>query len=116
MATASEVKVPDIGDFKNVPIVEVHVREGDPVNAEDPLVTLESDKATMEVPAPTAGIVEKILINRGDKVSEGSTILLLRRGDGAMTPPPSLLAQQEPAPAVSASRSVRSPEAPPAPA
>ena len=49
---ATEVKIPDIGDFKDVPIIEVHVKEGDPVNADDPLVSLESDKATMEVPAP----------------------------------------------------------------
>jgi pyruvate dehydrogenase E2 component (dihydrolipoamide acetyltransferase) len=95
---ATEVKVPDIGDFKDVPIVEVHVKEGDAVNAEDPLVTLESDKASMEVPAPSAGKVEKVLVKLGDKVSEGSLILLLRGGDGAFSQPPSLLAQQEPAP------------------
>jgi pyruvate dehydrogenase E2 component (dihydrolipoamide acetyltransferase) len=95
---ATEVKVPDIGDFKDVPIVEVHVKEGDAVNAEDPLVTLESDKASMEVPAPSAGTVEKVLVKLGDKVSEGNLILLLRGGDGAFSQPPSLLAQQEPAP------------------
>jgi pyruvate dehydrogenase E2 component (dihydrolipoamide acetyltransferase) len=59
---ATEVKIPDIGDYKDVPIIEVHVKEGDPVNADDPLVSLESDKATMEVPAPSAGVVEKLLI------------------------------------------------------
>ncbi len=59
---ATEVKIPDIGDYKDVPIIEVHVKEGDPVNTDDPLVSLESDKATMEVPAPSAGIVEKLLI------------------------------------------------------
>jgi pyruvate dehydrogenase E2 component (dihydrolipoamide acetyltransferase) len=95
---ATEVKVPDIGDFKDVPIVEVHVKEGDAVNAEDPLVTLESDKASMEVPAPSAGKVEKVLVKLGDKVSEGSLILLLRGGEGTFSQPPSLLAQQEPAP------------------
>jgi pyruvate dehydrogenase E2 component (dihydrolipoamide acetyltransferase) len=94
---ATEVKVPDIGDFKDVPIVEVHVKEGDAVNAEDPLVTLESDKASMEVPAPSAGKVEKVLVKPGDKVSEGSLILLLRGGDGTFSQPPSLLPQQEPA-------------------
>jgi pyruvate dehydrogenase E2 component (dihydrolipoyllysine-residue acetyltransferase) len=99
VATATEVKVPDIGDFKDVPIIEVHVKEGDAVNADDPLVTLESDKASMEVPAPSGGKIEKLLINVGDKVSEGSPILLLRRGDGALTQPPSLLTQQEPPPA-----------------
>src|SRR4029079_14759888 len=95
-AVATEVKIPDIGDYKDVPIVEVHVKEGDPVNADDPLVSLESDKATMEVPAPQGGTIEKLLIKIGDKVSEGTPIMLLRRGDGAMTQPPSLVEQQEP--------------------
>jgi pyruvate dehydrogenase E2 component (dihydrolipoamide acetyltransferase) len=100
MAAAMEVTVPDIGDFKDVPVIELHVKEGDPVSPEDPLVTLESDKATMEVPAPQAGIVDKILIHLGDKVSAGSAILLLRAdgGAGAMSQPPSLLEQQEPPP------------------
>ena len=95
---ATEVKIPDIGDFKDVPIIEVHVKEGDPVSADDPLVSLESDKATMEVPAPQGGTVEKLLIKIGDKVSEGTPILLLRGGDGALTQPPSLVDQQEPKP------------------
>jgi len=95
---ATEVKVPDIGDFNDVPIVEVHIKEGDAVNAEDPLITLESDKASMEVPAPSAGNVEKVFVKLGDKVSEGSLILLLRGGEGTFSQPPSLLAQQEPAP------------------
>ncbi|KAB1073594.1 dihydrolipoyllysine-residue acetyltransferase [Methylobacterium planeticum] len=73
-----EVKVPDIGDFTNVPIVEVFVKEGDTIGPEDPLVSLESDKATMDVPSPQAGVVEKILIKLGDKVSEGSPIILLK--------------------------------------
>jgi pyruvate dehydrogenase E2 component (dihydrolipoamide acetyltransferase) len=107
VAAATEVKVPDIGDYKNVPIIEVHVKEGDAVNADDPLITLESDKATMDVPAPSQGTVDKLLIKIGDKVSAGSPILLFRGGDGAMTQPPSLLPQQEPAPA---------PAAPPPPA
>jgi pyruvate dehydrogenase E2 component (dihydrolipoamide acetyltransferase) len=95
---ATEVRIPDIGDFKNVPIIEVHVKPGYPLNADDPLITLESDKATMEVPAPQAGTVEKLLIQLGDKVSEGTPILLLKGGDGAMTQPPALVEQQEPAP------------------
>ena len=74
--------------------------EGDTVNADDPLVSLESDKATMEVPAPAAGIVEKLLIKLGDKVSEGRPIILLRSADAAAAPaPPSLIEQQEPTPA-----------------
>jgi pyruvate dehydrogenase E2 component (dihydrolipoamide acetyltransferase) len=99
VATATEVKVPDIGDFKDVPIIEIHVKDGDAVNADDPLVTLESDKASMEVPAPSGGKVERVLVKLGDKVSEGSPIVLLRGGDGALSQPPSLLAQQEPSPA-----------------
>jgi pyruvate dehydrogenase E2 component (dihydrolipoamide acetyltransferase) len=95
---ATEVKIPDIGDYKDVPIIEVHVKEGDPVNADDPLVSLESDKATMEVPAPSAGIVEKLLIKLGDKVSEGHPIVLLKDGDAVVSEPPSLIEQQEPTP------------------
>jgi pyruvate dehydrogenase E2 component (dihydrolipoamide acetyltransferase) len=94
---AVEVKVPDIGDFKDVPIIEIHVAPGDAVNAEDPLITLESDKATMEVPAPDGGTVGRLLVKLGDKVSEGTPIALIEGGDGAMTQPPSLLPQQEPA-------------------
>jgi pyruvate dehydrogenase E2 component (dihydrolipoyllysine-residue acetyltransferase) len=95
---ATEIKIPDIGEFKDVPIIEVHVKEGDPVNADDPLITLESDKATMEVPAPSAGTIEKLLIKIGDRVSEGTPILLMRDGEGARTQPPSLVTQQEPRP------------------
>src|SRR5688572_2156323 len=99
-AGTTQVTVPDIGDFKDVPIIEILVKEGDAINAEDPLLTLESDKATMEVPAPAGGTVEKILVKIGDKVSEGTPILMFKGGDGAMTQPPSLVNQQEPAPQV----------------
>jgi pyruvate dehydrogenase E2 component (dihydrolipoamide acetyltransferase) len=95
-----EVKVPDIGDFDSVPVIEVLVAVGDEVGVEDPLVVLESDKATMEVPAPAGGTVEKILVKIGDKVSEGTPILMFKGGEGAMTQPPSLVTQQEPAPQV----------------
>jgi pyruvate dehydrogenase E2 component (dihydrolipoamide acetyltransferase) len=115
VATATEVKVPDIGDFKDVPIIEVHVKEGDAVNVDDPLVTLESDKASMEVPAPSGGQVEKVLVKLGDKVNEGTPILLLRSGDGALTPPPSLLPQQEPPPATQPSQAAAMPPVTPAP-
>ena len=79
----TEVKVPDIGDFDSVPVIEVHVSEGDTIAAEDPLVTLESDKAAMDVPSPAAGVVKSLKISVGDKVSEGSVILLLEGGGGA---------------------------------
>ncbi|MDQ6933406.1 MAG: hypothetical protein M3160_09575, partial [Candidatus Eremiobacteraeota bacterium] len=79
-----DVRVPDIGDFKNVPVIEVLVAPGDAVKKEDPLVTLESEKATMEVPSPTEGIVKELKINVGDKVSQGATILTLS-ANGAKT-------------------------------
>src|SRR6266705_355297 len=72
-----EVKVPDIGDFTDVPVIEVFVKPGDAVKAEDSLVTLESDKATMDVPAPTAGVVKELKVKVGDKVREGTVILTL---------------------------------------
>ncbi len=81
MGATKEVLVPDIGDFKNVPVIEVLVRPGDVVNPEDPLVTLESDKATMDVPAPFRGTVKDLTVNVGDKVSTGSPILVLEAED-----------------------------------
>src|SRR5258708_29350469 len=72
-----EVKVPDIGDFKNVEVIEVLVKPGDAVAKEQSLVTLESDKATMEIPSPGAGVVKELRIKVGDKVSQGSPILVL---------------------------------------
>ena len=77
MANTMEVKVPDIGDFKDIPIIEIMVKPGDTVKPEDSLVSLESDKATMDVPAPAGGVVKELKVKMGDKVSEGSLILLL---------------------------------------
>ena len=77
MTTIIEVKVPDIGDYKNVPVIEVLVTVGDKVKAEDALITLESDKATMDVPSPAAGTIANLKVKVGDKVSEGSLILTL---------------------------------------
>src|SRR5438045_9265464 len=74
---ATEVKVPDIGDFKQVEVIEVLVKPGDAVDKEQSLITLESDKATMEIPSPGAGVVKELRIRVGDKVSQGSPILLL---------------------------------------
>ena len=84
---AIEVKVPDIGDFKDVPIIEVHVQPGARVKAEDPLITLESDKATMDVPAPQAGTVAEVKVAVGDRVGEGALILLLEPEGAAAIPP-----------------------------
>ena len=78
MAEIREVLVPDIGDFADVPVIEVLVSPGDTVAPEDPLVTLESDKATMDVPAPFGGTVAEIRVSVGDTVSEGSPILALQ--------------------------------------
>lgn len=72
-----EIKVPDIGDFKDVPIIEIHVKPGDVVRAEDTLITLESDKATVDVPAPVAGTIREVRVKVGDKVGEGTLVLLL---------------------------------------
>jgi len=97
MSDVIEVKVPDIGDFKNIPVIEVLVKPGDRVNKESPLVTLESDKATMEVPSPATGVVKELRVKVGDKVSEGSLVLtleippgppLLKGGDTAPRSPP----------------------------
>ncbi len=77
-----EVKVPDIGDFKDIPVIEVFVKPGDVVKAEDSLVTLESDKATMDVPSPAAGTVKEVKVKLGDKVSEGSLIVVLESAAG----------------------------------
>jgi pyruvate dehydrogenase E2 component (dihydrolipoamide acetyltransferase) len=81
-----EVRVPDIGDFKDVPVIEVFVKPGDIVQAEDPLVTLESDKATMEVPAPLGGVVEGVRVGVGDRVSEGSPLLTLKTSQTGAEP------------------------------
>jgi pyruvate dehydrogenase E2 component (dihydrolipoamide acetyltransferase) len=94
--TTTEVKVPDIGDFSDVPIIEIHVGKGDTVAIDDPVVTLESDKATMDIPSPADGEVQEVMVNVGDQVSEG-TMLLTLATDQAETEPPTLLDQQEPA-------------------
>ncbi|MGB0749118.1 MAG: dihydrolipoyl dehydrogenase [Magnetospiraceae bacterium] len=103
MATI-DIKVPDIGDFSDVPVIEILVAPGDIVSEEDPLITLESDKATMEVPSPAAGTVKAITVSLGDTVSEGTSILTLEaEGEGAAPAP------EEPKPAAA-------PAAPAAPA
>jgi len=84
MSQAIEIKVPDIGDYDAVPVIEVHVKPGDTINAEDALVTLESDKATMDVPSPQAGIVKEVRIKVGDNVSEGSVLVMLEAAGAAV--------------------------------
>ena len=82
-----EVKIPDIGDFKGVDVIEVLVKPGDAIAPEDSLVVLESDKASMEVPAPAAGVVKEVRIKVGDKVSEGDLVLLLEATEQQPSPP-----------------------------
>ncbi|HEX5301191.1 MAG TPA: 2-oxo acid dehydrogenase subunit E2 [Streptosporangiaceae bacterium] len=95
MADITEVSVPDLGDFADVPVIEIHVAPGDVVNNEDPLITLESDKATMDIPSPAAGTVRELRVKVGDLVSQGSPIVLLDPEGTAVQPPP-LTDQQEP--------------------
>jgi pyruvate dehydrogenase E2 component (dihydrolipoamide acetyltransferase) len=88
MSDVVEVKVPDIGDFKDVPVIEVLVKVGDTVKAEDSLITLESDKATMDVPSPVSGVVTELKIKVGDKVAEGTLVALVKVGAGATAAAP----------------------------
>jgi len=81
MTQLIEIKVPDVGDFKDIPVIELLVKPGDMVEKETPLITLETDKATVEIPAPQAGVVKEIKVKVGDKVSEGSPILILEAAD-----------------------------------
>ena len=116
MSQAIEVKVPDIGDFSHIPVIEICVKPGDTVNAEDPLITLESEKATMDVPSPTSGIVREIRVGLGDHVSMGNVIALIEPVDAAAEeevkndtpPPPKAQAETKPA-APSAPPAVRAP-------
>ena len=83
MASLKDVLVPDIGDFKDIPVIEVLVKPGDTVSPEESLITLESDKATMEVPAPFGGTVKEMKVKVGDKISEGAVILSIESSDDA---------------------------------
>ncbi|MEX3667951.1 dihydrolipoyllysine-residue acetyltransferase [Paraburkholderia phenoliruptrix] len=88
MSQAIEVKVPDIGDYKDIPVIEVLVKAGDTVEKEQSLVTLESDKATMDVPSSAAGVVKEVKVKVGDTVSEGSVIVVVEAEGGAAAPAP----------------------------
>ncbi|OGT19470.1 MAG: dihydrolipoyl dehydrogenase [Gammaproteobacteria bacterium RBG_16_57_12] len=86
MSKIIEIKVPNIGDFKDVEVVEVLVKPGDSIKPEDSLISVESDKATMEIPSPESGVVKELRVKVGDKVSEGSAILMLEAGTMAAAP------------------------------
>ena len=99
MSQVVEVKVPDIGDFSDVPVIEILVAAGDEIAVEDPLVTLESDKATMDVPSPVAGVVRELLVKVGDKVSEGTTVVAVESAVAAVDDaPPGPAVSSEPPP------------------
>jgi len=110
MSQTIEIKVPDIGNFKEVAIIEIAVKAGDRVEPEQALITLETDKATMDVPSPAAGVVKELKVKVGDKVSEGSLILLLESSAAAPAPAKAAPAPQAAAPVAAA------PQAAPAPA
>jgi dihydrolipoamide dehydrogenase len=95
MATR-EIAVPDIGDFKNIPVIEILVKAGDVVAKDAPLVTLESDKATVEVPSPGPGTIKEVKVKIGDRVSQGSVIVLLEAGEGAAAGPSGKSAEKPP--------------------
>jgi len=109
-----EIFVPDIGDFESVEVVELLVKSGDVINVEDSLISVESDKATMEIPAPEAGVVKELKVNLGDKVSQGNLILVLETtsNDPAVAAP----AEEPPAPAPSAEPTAKAAAATPQPA
>jgi dihydrolipoamide dehydrogenase len=112
VSETSDVRVPDIGDFDDVPVIEILVSVGDSVAVEDPLVTLESDKATMDVPAPVAGVVKELSVSVGDRVSEGSLLLTL---DGAGAASDNGASQGEQPAAAEVVREAEPPPSPPAP-
>ncbi|MEN9880797.1 MAG: hypothetical protein RIQ55_1443 [Pseudomonadota bacterium] len=100
MSQLIDIKVPDIGDFTEVPVIEVYVKPGDVIKVDDALVTLESDKATMDVPASAAGVVKEVLVKLGDKIGEGTVVVRVEANDATITPP---VAAAEPAPVTAAS-------------
>ncbi|QDX80045.1 dihydrolipoyllysine-residue acetyltransferase [Denitratisoma sp. DHT3] len=114
MSQLLEVKVPDIGDFGAIPVIEIHVKAGDAVAAEDSLITLESDKATMDVPAPAAGTVKEVRIGLGDKVSEGTVIMVLEADTALPASAPPAAQPVAQAPVVASVIASAEPSAPPA--
>jgi pyruvate dehydrogenase E2 component (dihydrolipoamide acetyltransferase) len=121
---ATEVTVPDIGDFKEIPVIELLVKPGDTVKKDDSLLVLESDKATMEVPAPAAGVISELKVKIGDKVSKGTLVALLEgsaapavtNGNGKAKPAAATAAPGSSAPAAPAPKAVETAAAAPAPA
>ena len=98
MSQLIDIKVPDIGDFTDVPVIEVFVKPGDVIKVDDALITLESDKATMDVPASAAGVVKEVLVKLGDRIGEGAVVVRVEASDGAAAPQ-AAVAAPSPAPA-----------------
>jgi len=111
MAT-TEVKVPDIGDYSNVPVIEILVKPGDTVTKDQGLVTLESDKATMEVPASAAGVVKEIKVKLGDEISEGTVVAIIDAEGAAAAPAKAEAPKAAPAPAPAAATPAAAPPVP----
>ena len=111
MSNIKQVCVPDIGNYKDVAVIEVAVKVGDTVNAEDNLLTLETDKAAMEVPAPFSGVVKELKIKLGDKVSQGSLILLLETADGSIAATAAISAPVAAAPVAAVAAPIAAPAA-----
>ena len=99
MSQLIEVKVPDIGDFDAVPVIELFVKVGDTIAVDDAIATLESDKATMDVPSSHAGVVKEVRVNIGDKVSEGSVLIKVEAAGATAAAPAPVAAAAAPAPA-----------------
>ena len=99
-----QIKVPDIGDYKGVPVIEVHVKVGDRIEKEQSIVTLESDKATMDVPSSDAGIVKEVKVKVGDSISEGDVVLVIESSSAAVFAPAPSLEKSAPAPAPASSK------------
>ncbi|WP_242393524.1 biotin/lipoyl-containing protein, partial [Anaeromyxobacter oryzisoli] len=113
--TTIDVKIPPIGDFKDVPIIDVLVKPGDAVKENDALVTLESEKATMDVPSPASGKVRELRVKTGDRVSEGSLVAVLEAEAGERAAKTAPRAAAAPPPAPAAARAPAAPAAPPRP-
>lgn len=115
MSQLLEIKVPDIGDYQDVPVIEVHIKPGDRVEKEQSLITLESDKATMDVPSSHAGVVKEVKVKVGDNISEGGVMLLLEASDAsASAPAVSVAPAAQIAPVAPAPTVVSTPTPPPA--
>src|ERR1700722_8040955 len=111
---ARDIKLPDIGDFKDVPIIEIHIKPGQTVAKEDVIMTLESDKATLDVPSPEAGVIGEIKVKVGDKISQGALLATIEGEAPAAAeaaPAKAAAVPAAPAPAASASPSAPAPAA-----